>query len=167
MGHSKRDPRAGATLRGGPGIALAGKLEARLDRHAGSGLQPRHMQCQTSPAINCELPHNLHPNVLQVCGDSFNDNEAQVACRQLGYSSGRATTKGYFGGNSGIPIYLDEVDCYGGESSLNDCGFTRTHDCQHFVSWFFVHVFQAIESIARVPSAYVDTADVCSVSQAG
>ncbi|XP_071150476.1 neurotrypsin-like [Mytilus edulis] len=54
-----------------------------------------------------------------VCDDSFDDIDAQVACRQLGYNNGifnggKVTTKE-------MKIWLDNVDCIGDEAALANC----------------------------------------------
>ncbi|XP_033114149.1 uncharacterized protein LOC117114582 [Anneissia japonica] len=57
-----------------------------------------------------------------VCDDRWGIKDANVVCRQLGYSRGasRATTMAEFG-SGGWNIILDEVQCTGSESSLADC----------------------------------------------
>ena len=67
-----------------------------------------------------------------VCDDVWDDNDATVVCKQLGYSGGSARVSAYFGKGSGL-ILLDNVNCYGGESSIFDCrqkSFS-VHDCEH------------------------------------
>lgn len=69
-----------------------------------------------------------------VCDDSFSDKSAIVVCRQLGYSTTRATFKGgaAYGRGSG-DIVLDNVICTGDECSIACCrhnGF-RQHNCGH------------------------------------
>ena len=59
-----------------------------------------------------------------VCDDSFGDVDATVACRQAGFSSGVAYDtfgEDWFPGEGFI--WMDEVDCQGGEESLADCDF--------------------------------------------
>ena len=46
--------------------------------------------------------------------------DAEVACRQLGYSGGEARQLAPFGEGQGR-IWLDNVECSGNESELNDC----------------------------------------------
>ena len=67
-----------------------------------------------------------------VCDDLWDDNDATVICKQLGYSRGSARVSAYFGEGSGL-ILLDNVNCNGRESSIFDCrqsGFAE-HDCKH------------------------------------
>lgn len=69
-----------------------------------------------------------------ICDDNFDDLDATVACRQLGYASGRAVFmhEGVFSQGSGN-IWLDEVGCRGTESRLDRCGSSGwgTHNCGH------------------------------------
>ncbi|XP_030846988.1 LOW QUALITY PROTEIN: deleted in malignant brain tumors 1 protein-like [Strongylocentrotus purpuratus] len=70
-----------------------------------------------------------------VCDDSWDDSDARVVCRQLGYSGnvGVARSGATYGQGSG-PIYLDGVGCSGNESRLTDCsnGGWDNHDCHHY-----------------------------------
>ena len=69
-----------------------------------------------------------------VCDDGWDDTDAGVVCRQLGFgSSGTAIGSAHFGQGSGS-ILLDSVTCTGNESTLASCGhlgvnFTRS--CDH------------------------------------
>ena len=57
-----------------------------------------------------------------VCDDGWDDTDAGVVCRQLGFgSSGTAIGSASFGRGSG-PILLDSVTCSGNESTLASCG---------------------------------------------
>lgn len=57
-----------------------------------------------------------------VCGTAkVDDKAAHVLCKQLGYTSGRALAKGYFGEGKG-KIMIPYVRCAGNESSLLKCG---------------------------------------------
>ena len=69
-----------------------------------------------------------------VCGDGWDDTDAGVVCRQLGFgSSGTAIGSASFGQGSG-PILLDSVTCSGNESTLASCGHLGvgvTRSCNH------------------------------------
>ncbi|XP_072225683.1 scavenger receptor cysteine-rich domain-containing protein DMBT1-like [Leuresthes tenuis] len=68
-----------------------------------------------------------------VCDDSWDLNDAQVVCRQLGCGSAKsAPQSAQFGQGSG-PIWLDNVACSGGERYLSECSHSGfgTHDCGH------------------------------------
>ncbi len=65
-----------------------------------------------------------------VCDDSFDLNDAKVACRQLGRSTSNVTYSTGVSGSSSA-YWLDEMACTGGEYSLFECGHatTGTHNC--------------------------------------
>ncbi|XP_078583008.1 uncharacterized protein LOC144865859 [Branchiostoma floridae x Branchiostoma japonicum] len=67
-----------------------------------------------------------------VCDDGFDDRDAQVVCRQLGYYTGFARVGGVFPEGTGN-IWLDNLNCTGNESSVADCGINGwgDHDCTH------------------------------------
>ena len=57
-----------------------------------------------------------------VCDDGWDNTDAGVVCRQLGFgSSGTAIESAGFGQGSGS-IWLDSVSCTGSESVLASCG---------------------------------------------
>ena len=70
-----------------------------------------------------------------VCDDGWDDTDAGVVCRQLGFgSSGTAIGSAGFGQGSGS-IWLDGVTCTGNESTLASCGHLGlgvTRKCSHF-----------------------------------
>ena len=66
-----------------------------------------------------------------VCDDMWGMDDANVACRQLGFGPvSEVKAKAAFGPGSG-PILLDDVDCRGDETSLMSCQYERVHDCLH------------------------------------
>ncbi|XP_021351066.1 deleted in malignant brain tumors 1 protein-like isoform X2 [Mizuhopecten yessoensis] len=88
--------------------------------------------------VRGEGPHEgrlqiLHNNVYgTVCDDGFEDVEAGVLCRMLGYRDGYVVATEYFGPGVG-EIWLDDLDCDGTESSIFDCGGVEwgVHNCNH------------------------------------
>lgn len=69
-----------------------------------------------------------------VCDDVWDDMDASVVCRQLGFSSdgALATVEGHFGRGTGL-ILLDNVRCTGSEARLADCPANPVgdHNCMH------------------------------------
>ena len=69
-----------------------------------------------------------------VCDDGWDDTDASVVCRQLGFgSSGTATVLASFGQGSGS-ILLDSMMCSGNETTLASCGHLGvnvTRSCSH------------------------------------
>ncbi|XP_053380092.1 scavenger receptor cysteine-rich type 1 protein M130-like [Mercenaria mercenaria] len=72
-----------------------------------------------------------------ICDDQYKkDNKAAtVICRQLGYLWGEGTRNHVFlSGATDMPIFLDELDCNGSETSITQCrssGWGR-HNCYHY-----------------------------------
>eukprot|EP00521_Asterionellopsis_glacialis_P013350 CAMPEP_0195305918 /NCGR_PEP_ID=MMETSP0707-20130614/36937_1 /TAXON_ID=33640 /ORGANISM="Asterionellopsis glacialis, Strain CCMP134" /LENGTH=531 /DNA_ID=CAMNT_0040370127 /DNA_START=69 /DNA_END=1661 /DNA_ORIENTATION=- len=65
--------------------------------------------------------HVYHDGVWgSVCDDDFTNINANVVCRQLGYTGGYAVGKALFGYGKG-PVWLDDVICSGTEEKLVDC----------------------------------------------
>ena len=69
-----------------------------------------------------------------VCDDGWDDTDAGVVCRQLGFgSSGTSYSSAYFGQGSG-PTWLDNIHCTGNESTLASCGHLGLNistNCSH------------------------------------
>lgn len=65
-----------------------------------------------------------------VCDDSFDDLDAQVACRQLGYPSGTWMPASVPGTGE---IFMDDIACTGTEARLANCVFSgwAVHNCSH------------------------------------
>ena len=56
-----------------------------------------------------------------ICDHDWEFEDAQVACRSLGFSGTvRATTNAYYGRGTGR-VWLDHVECTGTETSLTNC----------------------------------------------
>ncbi|XP_038156703.1 neurotrypsin [Cyprinodon tularosa] len=68
-----------------------------------------------------------------ICDDQWDDRDAEVVCRQLGFSGvAKAWSWAHFGQGSG-PILLDAVKCSGNELFLDQCphGDWEQHNCDH------------------------------------
>ena len=68
-----------------------------------------------------------------VCDDSWDMNDARVACRELGYpDAASALQSAHFGAGSG-EIWLDNVNCAGSEDSIENCPHNGwgSHNCGH------------------------------------
>eukprot|EP00798_Chlamydomonas_sp_ICE-L_P014556 gene14556-20597_t len=75
---------------------------------------------------------NLNGTWGTVCDDSWDDRDAIVVCRQLGYATTSARAYGFatFGQGTG-GIFMDDVDCRGSESYLLNCTYSSTNNCRH------------------------------------
>ena len=87
-----------------------------------------------------------------ICDDLFENVDASVICRQLGYTGGNenpllnacyslynvisplcvGTARGsaYFGSGTGS-ILMDDIQCTGTELALSNCPHTTSHNCAH------------------------------------
>ncbi|WAR30551.1 DMBT1-like protein [Mya arenaria] len=65
-----------------------------------------------------------------ICDDSWDDRDAHVVCRQLGYSGGTALTGV---GTGRGPIWMDDLECQGSEALVQNCSFKGwgEHNCGH------------------------------------
>ena len=68
-----------------------------------------------------------------VCDDDWDINDANVVCRQLGFSSAASAPYHATFGQGSDPTWMDDVDCQGGEASLFDCTFDGwgVENCNH------------------------------------
>ena len=79
---------------------------------------------------NC-MKGNVYVDDKPVCDDDWDDDDAQVVCRELGFTDGGyATKESYFGSVSlETQSGWDQVRCSGRESSLLDCRHESFDDC--------------------------------------
>ncbi|KAJ8040995.1 Neurotrypsin [Holothuria leucospilota] len=68
-----------------------------------------------------------------VCNDYWDIEDANVACRMLGYSGADEIKRGDYYGEGYDPVLMDDVHCKGDEESLSDCPRNEPgyHDCDH------------------------------------
>ena len=68
-----------------------------------------------------------------VCGDDWDLSDGAVVCRQLGFPDVQAVYRNSFYGPGNGSILMDNVQCTGAESRLQDCSFKgwTLNDCSH------------------------------------
>ena len=68
-----------------------------------------------------------------VCDDGWDINDANVVCRELGFPSAYSAPLEVAYGPGSDPIWLDDVVCTGGETSIFNCSHSKwgTHNCGH------------------------------------
>ncbi|PIK50758.1 putative deleted in malignant brain tumors 1 protein-like [Apostichopus japonicus] len=68
-----------------------------------------------------------------ICDDYWDNDDANVACRQLGYSSAEAATSSASYGQGTGQIWLDDVQCDGSEQNILSCANrgVGVHNCGH------------------------------------
>ena len=68
-----------------------------------------------------------------ICGNSWDFQDANVVCRQLGFEEALATFRNAGSGPRTGPVWLNEVRCVGNESSISECVHIGwgDHDCWH------------------------------------
>ena len=101
--------------------------------------------CRTEPNLKIRLAGGRTPNEGRIeikafhygyggiCDDGFSIEEANVVCKQLGFSLGakEAAINSRFGSGEDMPILLDELDCDGSENDILGCRFDpwTKNDC--------------------------------------
>ena len=88
--------------------------------------------------MNGTAPHEGRVEILYnntwgtICDDEWDDIDATVVCKQLGYGNGTARKRSHFGQGSG-QIWMNKVNCDGTEDELADCKIKQfgLHNCGH------------------------------------
>ncbi|XP_032184818.1 macrophage scavenger receptor types I and II isoform X1 [Mustela erminea] len=105
------------------------------DKGSGSILTP----FKTVRLVDGRGPHEGRVEIFHngqwgtVCDDHWELRGGQVICRSLGYQGVQTVHKGaHFGQGTG-PIWLNEVFCFGRESSIEDCKISQwgVRGCSH------------------------------------
>ena len=102
----------------GAGVICAAQELRELELQGGSSISEGNV-----------FAKNKNGKFGPVCDDRWNDTDATVTCKQLGYGNGTATGNSYFGNVNAADFAMDEVGCNGSESILKDCNHLTTHDC--------------------------------------
>jgi len=71
---------------------------------------------------------NSQGDLGPVCDDLWGEEEARVVCNQLGYNYGFPECRSHWGE---VPstFSMDNVQCHGQESHIQDCQYNRSDDC--------------------------------------
>jgi len=92
-----------------------GHTAAEVELVGGSGAQEGNILVWGQPV--CDDGHQYH-----------GAQNARVVCRMLGYFTGQITSNSHFGAVS--PSFgMDELQCTGNETSINDCPHDTSHNC--------------------------------------
>merc|ERR1711962_330735 len=75
-----------------------------------------------------EFEGNVFINCRPVCDDLWDDHDARVVCRMLGYFGGNHTRQSAYG-NVPTTFIMDNVACTGNEENLMECEHSTTHNC--------------------------------------
>ncbi|XP_063961116.1 scavenger receptor cysteine-rich domain-containing group B protein-like [Lytechinus pictus] len=67
-----------------------------------------------------------------ICDDSWDEQDAELACRTLGFQGSLGATSNSFFGDTSDEYHLDEVRCKGGESDIFECSHLPFghHNCE-------------------------------------
>ncbi|KAK7174154.1 hypothetical protein R3I93_001364 [Phoxinus phoxinus] len=101
--------------------------------------QPKQPTQEGSMRLVGDLPTSGRVEVYHdgqwgtVCDDGWDVAEAQVVCRQMGFPGAISVTSGGQYGEGSGPVWLDDMNCEGSESSLSECSFKGwgVTDCTH------------------------------------
>ena len=97
------------------GNASADPREGDVRLRDGDGPHHGRVEIYATPT------HETTPRWGVVCDDSWDDLDARVVCRQLGYPDADSAIVRFQPPNSSLSMILDEVDCDGTESNLLQC----------------------------------------------
>ena len=76
-----------------------------------------------------------------ICSDGWGRNDADVLCKQLGFTGGDAAYVEDFGAGSG-PAWMSNISCQGDERTILDCPLLGMGDTLKCQSSAFINCFQ-------------------------
>ena len=92
------------------------------------GVEPEPLELRLVGGSS-EFEGNVYYGDQPVCDDHWNRPDGEVVCRELGYGPLiRATSSSTFGTVS-TNFIMDDVQCTGSESQLQDCTHSPNHNC--------------------------------------
>ncbi|XP_070557234.1 uncharacterized protein [Ptychodera flava] len=114
--------------------------ECRHEEHVGTSAWVAGLKCKV-PEVRL-VGHTPYEGRVEIningqwgtVGDSMWDiTDADIVCRQLGFELGASevTTSAFYGEGTGV-IWLDNLDCYGGEHSIAFCPFSRPNSSSNY-----------------------------------
>lgn len=115
--------------------------------HLASLISVRISSGQTEDnATTGQVEMYVNENWVTVCADGFDENDAQVVCRELGFGNSKTLVPGAFGSK----YYTDSIlnlNCTGTEATIKECSF-ETGTCAQR-SYNYASVICSKYSMAR------------------
>jgi len=110
----------------GSGSSRSGNETSSSSRSSSKRVRLGDYYCGHS---NCNKG-NVYVDDKPVCDDEWDDTDAEVVCRELGFDGGYATTESKYGSvDLNTQACFDQVRCRGSESSLVNCRHESQDDC--------------------------------------
>ncbi|KAK7174152.1 hypothetical protein R3I93_001364 [Phoxinus phoxinus] len=114
-------------------------LHVSAQRWTPFGYRPKQPTQEGSVRLVGKVPSSGRVEVYHdgqwgtVCDDGWDVAEAQVVCRQMGFPGAISVSFGGQYGEGSGPVWLDDMNCEGSESSLSECSFKGwgVTDCTH------------------------------------
>lgn len=113
------------SFREGFGIGIKKVQYASTYVHLASLVSVRISSGQTEDnATTGQVEMYVNENWVTVCADGFDENDAQVVCRELGFGNSKTLVPGAFGSK----YYTDSIlnlNCTGTEATIKECSFEQ------------------------------------------
>ena len=110
----------------GPSEGAGVRCNTGQYQHRHQGLHPR---LPVSLMSSGESEGNVMINNRPVCDQGWDDEDARVVCRMLGYESGEAVSGSQYG-EVRSSFLMTDVSCDGTEEDLLSCGHSLQPDCE-------------------------------------